>query len=500
MKPAAIRNAAMVVGALALLSFISIETPEGRTAASASGGGPVAGAGHLDSGGNGVSNAPGEGGASSPGDTTAGGAPSDGAGGGAGGGGETSATDASGQRFECRAGANGGGTDTGVSANAIKIAATNVRSGIGSSFLGTAYVGMQAVVNRVNGAGGICGRLLDLRLVDDGWRADLGNTYIQNFIQEGYFALPVVPSSEGLTQAITNGTISTAGIPVIGTDGMLKEQYGDPFVWPVATATVSTMRVMARHAYDSGAKTFGIVFDAQYRFGKEGAEAFRQYVRQLTGSDPKAYVGIQPGLSSYSGEANRFNTDCGGDGCDFVAMLLDPTTANTYIKSQTDRDGRRQGFGRMLTGGAQPLFNESFARDCGAPCEGMLVWTGYNPPVGRLAALGDVAQYVDDVRSVDSRVDVNNQFLEGAYLGMQVFVAALEKVGPNLTRAALRDAMNSLSYESDLASPLVWSGDRRFANQGAQAFRIVTSTGQFAGFSEAGTGFIQDPTPGVVPG
>jgi hypothetical protein len=181
-------------------------------------------------------------------------------------------------------------------------------------------------------------------------------------------------------------------------------------------------------------------------------------------------------------------------------MLLDPTTANTYIKSQTDRDGRRQGFGRLLTGGAQPLFNESFARDCGSPCEGMLVWTGYNPPVGRLAGLDDVARYVSDVRSVDSRVDVNNQFLQGAYLGMEVFVAALQRVGPNLTRAALRSALDSMTFESDLASPLTWRADQRFANQAAQAFRIVTSTGQFAGFAEAGTGFIADPQPGAVPG
>lgn len=399
----------------------------------------------------------------------------------------------------CKAGQNGGSTDRGVSANRIKLAATNVRSGTGSSFLGSSYIGLQAVVSRVNAAGGICGRLLDLRLVDDGWDAARGGTFIANFAKDDYFALPVVPSSEGLTEAITNKTIDNAGIPVIGTDGMLKEQYNDPWVWPVATSTVSTIRVMTKYAADNGAKSFGIIYDTKYKFGIEGAAAFKTYVKALTGNDPKAYVGIEPGKGSYGGEAQQFNDQCGAGGCDFVAMLLTPETAITYIASQTDDNGVKQGFGKMMTGGAQPLFNERFARDCGRPCDGMVVWTGYNPPIGGLASTKDVAAYVDDVKSVDPGVDVNNQFLEGSYLGMKVFVAALQAAGPNLTRAGVRDAMNSMTFASSLSSPLGWTQTQRFANQAAQAFRIVTASGSFAGFAEVGTGFLKDPTPGVVP-
>lgn len=411
---------------------------------------------------------------------------------------------AGGKKFACAAGQNGGSTAPGVTGNRIKLASTNVRSGTGSSFLGTSYIGMQAVVNRVNAQGGICGRLLELRLVDDNWNGPTGAGYLANFAKGDYFALPVVPSSEGLTQAITAKTISNAGIPVVGTDGMLKEQYSEPWVWPVATSTVSTIRIMAKHAWDNGARSFGIVYDTRYKFGSEGAAAFQTYVTQLTGSKPKAFVGIEPGQGNYAGNAKQFNDACGPTGCDFVAMLLTPETANTYISSQTDKDGRRQGFGRILTGGAQPLFNERFARDCGRPCDGMLVWTGYNPPIGRLSGEKDVAAYVDDVRSVDPGVDVNNQFLEGAYLGMKVFVEALQKTGGNLTRKGLSDTMNTMTYQSSLASPLTWgprvtAPSQRFANLTAQAFRIVTASNAFAGFAEVGTGFLKDPTPGVVP-
>jgi ABC-type branched-subunit amino acid transport system substrate-binding protein len=495
------RSLAVVAAAVVVISFFGIEPPDAKRADLAAGPGDATGEPGLSG-----TDGPGDvadgdvGSAAATGDaSTASGAVAGPEAGKAAASASTSASASKGGA-QCKAGANGGATAKGVTGNRIKLAATNVRSGTGSSFLGTSYVGMQAVVNRVNAKGGICGRLLDLRMVDDGWEAARGANYLQNFAKDDYFALPVVPSSEGLTQAITRGIIDSAGIPVVGTDGMLKEQYADPWVWPVATSTVSTMRVMAKHAADKGAKSFGIVFDQQYKFGKEGAAAFKAYVNQLTGSDPKAYVGITPGRANYSGDAKAFNDSCGAAGCDFVAMLLDPTTANTYVSSQVDKDGKRQGFGRILTGGAQPLFNERFARDCASPCENMLVWTGYNPPIGGLASKPSVAAYVNDVRSVDPGVDVNNQFLEGAYLGMQVFVEALARVGPNLTRAGLQAAMDSMTYASDLSSTLTWTPKQRFANQTAQAFRIVTASGSFAGFAEAGTGFLRDPTPGVVPG
>ncbi|MDQ1437521.1 MAG: hypothetical protein QOK43_1150, partial [Acidimicrobiaceae bacterium] len=404
--------------------------------------------------------------------------------------------------LQCAAGKNGGATDKGVTANKIRLASTHVLSGPGASFLGSSHVGMEAVVSNINSQGGICGRLLDLTLRDDGWDAALGASFIQNFINDGngYFALPVVPSSEGLTQAIRSKYIGNAGMPVIGTDGMLKEQYQDPFVWPVATATVSTMRIMAKHAYDSGSRQFGIVYDNRYKFGKEGARAFKDYVEKLPGAHVDAYVGIQPGQPSYP-DAETFNSKCGAaKRCEFVAMLLEPGTAISWINSMgDDGEGRRLGFGSKGTGGAQPLFNAKFARDCGEPCNGMLLWTGYNPPIGEKQNLPGVAKYLNDVKAIDPGADFSNQFLEGSYLGMTVFVEALKKVGPELTRARLKQVMDTMSYDSDLSSQLIYGPGKHYANQGAQAFAVRTAAGSFSGFADAGTGFIRDPDPGHFP-
>lgn len=382
----------------------------------------------------------------------------------------------------CARGRNGGATDTGVTGSTIKLAATVVKSGIGASFLGEVPLALEAVVNTANRAGGICGRLLQLEMVDDGWRADVGQRYIRNFIADGAFALAVSPSSEGLDAAIRNGDIARAGIPVVGADGMLISQYTEPWVWPVAASTISAMHVIAQNAVARGAKTFGLVFDKSYHFGVEGAAAFRGALRRLR-VDLVADVGIEAGLPSYKTDVDRFNRGC--DPCDFVAMLLEPGSALQWI-----RDGAA--FGQIGTGGPQPLFVDSFARNCGARCNGMWVWTGYNPPLAPFDAHPAVARYVNDMRARSSTVDVSNPFVQGGYLGMALLVDALRRVGPDLTRTRLRAELDRLRLATGLTEPMTWRPGNHFANTSLQAYSVVVNSGSFAGWRYEQTGWVRD--------
>lgn len=398
-----------------------------------------------------------------------------------------------GKTLACNRSQNGGATDTGVTASAIKLGATVVKSGVGASFLKDVPIALQAMVNKTNRQGGVCGRLLSLKMVDDGWDAATGQKYIGNFIAEGVFALAVSPSSEGLDAAIRNGDIRKAGIPVVGADGMLISQYTDPWVWPVAASTITSMHVMAKNAADRGAKTFGIVYDKSYHFGVEGASAFRGAIRRMFGSTAsiKADIGVEKGQPSYKNDVDRFNSRC--DPCDFVAMLLEPPTALQWI-----RDGAS--FGGMPTGGTggpQPLFVDSFARTCGQPCNGLWVWTGYTPPIPPFDDLPAVSTYVNDVRAHSSTVDVNNPFVEGGYLGMQLLVKALERVGPNLTRARLRAALDSMSLNDGLTVPLTWKPGNHFANSSVQAFSAVMNNGSFEKWRYEQTGWLADPWVGL---
>ncbi len=429
-----------------------------------------------------------------------------GSGGSGGGGGDGGGGGGGDPSIDCAAKKNGGATDIGITATAIKLASNKVISGNGASFLADAPKAMEAVKQNVNSQGGICGRRIELTMVNDDWDATRGANNIRDF-RKNYFALPVVPSSEGLSAAIEAGVIDGTDvsppqkpIPVVGTDGMRKEQFDAngkaSWVWSVALPTISQVRIMADWAHQHGANTMGIVYDQKYKFGVEGAAAFTQYIdSKLSGVTMKKALGIEPGRPDYTSETTNFKQSC--NPCDLVVYLLEPSTAATWIEN-AGAGGR----GAKFTMGGQPLFNRNFGSLCSkqALCSNIMVWSGYTPAIGSNVNKAGVAKYISDVRSIDPKIDVTNQFTEGAYLGMLTFVEALKKCSPlGLTRACIRQTMDAMTFTSDLSPKLSWSAGDHFANTGARAYYLSYSGGSFSGFGDSRTGIVNDPTPGVVP-
>lgn len=476
--------------------FGSGSTDSGSTDFGSSGSTDSGSSGSTDSGSGGTSSGGTSSGSSSSGGTRPGGGGVGVTGGGSGGGGGATGSGGGGGTNTgggagCK-GSSGDKVSEGVTPTAIKVASTVVLDGPGASLLSSSPVGMRAVINKTNRAGGICGRRIELTTVNDSWDAARGQQILRRFIEEDYFALTVVPSSEGLGQAIDSGDIDKAGIPVVGTDGMRINQYKSGWVWPVATATISTMRIIAQHAYSAKqARKFGIVWDQKFRFGIEGATAYKEQVKKLGGSIT-ADMPLDPDRPSYGTEAQTFNRGCGAAAvnCDAVALLLVPSTALTWKNANS---GDKAGRGAKATYGHQTLFTDEFASACRDWCDQMIVWTGYNPPIPPVDTKPGVAKYQQDVRAERAGIDFRNQFLEGAYLGMALFVEAATKCSPNLTRDCLKNALNTMEFKTDLANTLKWGATARHANKFAQAFQIEASGGSFNGWRYLQTGWVKDP-------
>jgi ABC-type branched-subunit amino acid transport system substrate-binding protein len=400
----------------------------------------------------------------------------------------------------CARGQNGGETDTGVTGTEIKMATTVVRSGIGAAFLGDVQFAMEAVRNKINRAGGVCGRILNVRYVDDGWNASAGAQYLRNFIQEGVFAIPVGPSSEGLRVVIDSGDIRKAGIPVVGTDGMIINQYTEPWVWPVAVATASSARIMVRNAYERGARRFAIVFDNNYKFGVEAASAFNNEIKRLTGANVtgfnaenncvKAFCGIIAGRPGYGNEVN----EVASQEFDYLAMFLEPQTALTWMSTPGAPTYSSKALKPGMIGLAQPLFTRDLAVNCQSACDQMWVWTGYKPPIENYQNDSAVQTYVSDLKRTKPDADEFNAFAEGGYVGMSLLVEALQKVGPQLTRERLRTVLDSTSYSGGLTleKTLTWRPGNHFANNTMQAFEIQYK-GTFGGWRAQA--IVKDPSP-----
>ncbi|HEV2755940.1 MAG TPA: ABC transporter substrate-binding protein [Actinomycetota bacterium] len=403
--------------------------------------------------------------------------------------------------LDCAPGKNGGATDEGVTGTEIKLATTVAESGPGAAFLGEVRFGMEAIAAKVNAAGGICGRKLSIEYRDDAWDAQKGAQYLRNFIEEGVFAFPVAPSSEGLRVVIDSGDIDAAHIPVVGTDGMLQNQYtkpdgsAQPWVWPVAAATVSSARIMVQEAYKRGARDFSIVFDKNYRFGVEAAEAFNDEVKRLTGKPVPGYnsqytcreqfCGIIGAQSSYPGDVATFEEG------DFVALFVEPATGLAWMNDPNTKKPSDVKYGY---GGAQPLFTREFAENCKSKCDQMRVWTGFKPPIEDYANDPMVKQYVEDLKRTKPDADEFNAFTEGGYIGMMLLVEALKVVGPDLTRERLKAALDHTLLKTGLSIQpgLRFTPTSRFANTTMQAFTIQYK-GTFGGW-RAGP-IVRDPNP-----
>ena len=399
--------------------------------------------------------------------------------------------------YQCSPGKNGGKTAAGVSATDIHIATTDVTSGVGKDFLGEATQGMQAALNDQNNAGGICGRRIILDPpINSGWSREAGAQDIGNFIaSNNEFALVGEPDSEGLAGAIDSGMIDRAQIPVVGTDGMLKDQYTDPWVWPVAASTVTNMHVIAQYAVAHGYNSFGIVYDTRYKFGQEGAQAFADELKRLGKSIngypgdgcSQAYCGISADQSGgYSSAITTFDGACAP--CDLVVLLLEPAPAHTWMQGEEEAS---HAWYKHLMGG-EPLFDDGFASTCGGDCSNMMVWTGYHPAIQPFDVESAVNGFAQALARTCPSCDSHNQFTEGAYLGTRLFIAACKLVGPNLTREALKQVLNSNSFKLDLAAPLAYGNSHR-ANTAMAAFSDnAPPNGSFNGWNYDQTGFLND--------
>lgn len=423
----------------------------------------------------------------------------------------STATSTGGGGLQCAPGKNGGETDRGVTGSEIRLATTVVDSGIGAAFLRDVRFAMEAVRIKINNEGGVCGRRLNIRYIDDGWDAAKGAQFLRNLILEPdpdkqIFAIPVGPSSEGLRVVINSGDIDKTETPVVGADGLLIDQYlnasgrPQPWVWPVAAATVSSARIMVRRAFGQGATEashYSVVFDKNYRFGQEGAQAFNAEVKRLTGENvpgfntqgncQQQYCGVQAGQSSYSTQVETFREG------KVVALFLEPQTALTWMN---DPNTPAANFGGIPYGyaGAMPLFTRDFAVNCQAKCDQMNVWTSFKPFIESYRNDAAVREYVNDLRRANPQADEFNQFAEGGYVGVLLLVEALEKVGPNLTRHGLKAALDNMCINPGLTiqDKLCWSSSTRFASTTMQSFQIQYK-GTFSGW-RAGP-IVEDPRP-----
>lgn len=365
-----------------------------------------------------------------------------------------------GPQYRCDRGGNGGATGPGVTADRIRL--------FGSGRLdGPIPQAWKIVFDEVNRGGGICGRIVDLHVADQGFRQ----------VPDDFLAFLVGPFDDDFEDRLADGSIDRAATPAVESDAYPRSAPSGAWDRRVGLPAASFARVAADEAYRAGARTFGLVHDPENARGDEVEAALRAYVARLPGASVKAAQALDPEQPSYAYEAAAFSEQCG---CDAVLLSLLPDTAVKWFQKNPP-------VGTVRTAVAPPLLTDRFAQDCvqqlGGQCENFWAWSGFTPPLAQFRGDPDVDRYA---RSFE---DPMNPFTTGAYVAAQVLVEALQRTGPNLTRERLRQTLDDMTYESGLVDRLDWPAGSR----SARAVRMELSQGTFRRYTPVGTGWYHDP-------
>lgn len=356
-------------------------------------------------------------------------------------------------------------TDFGVTARAVRIASTVAQSGPSAS---AASVLMERAVRDINRSGGICGRMLDLQLLDDGGDAARGARYIQNWAAGGdIFSLVGMPSGSGLEAA--ERALARSGMPAVGTVGGEPVEFESSMIFSVGSSPGTFAQIAIADIYADAGRSFGVVYDESLPWAVAARAAVERYVSSRRGASVVS-VGIDPARASYSSEIQRFNQAC-ADGCDGVIWIMRPQTALTWAAG-------RASTGTLRTALAPMLFTEQFASSCGDPCDGMRFWAGFQPPIGSYGT--DVERYRNDAGG--SSYD---QIAEAVYNGMWTFGRALGRAGADLTRERLRRVLEGQSFFEGLTGGRLSWRDERAPNRWMRGYDSVIVAGSFAGWNDA---------------
>lgn len=153
---------------------------------------------------------------------------------------------------------------------------TSVTLGIVTSFLGreaasrgAIYDGVEAARLAINGSGGVCGRQLQLLVVDDGGDNARRQHLLRNMIDaDDIFGIVATRMDDVLVD------LEDAEVPAIGTPAEVRTEFDNPWAWSISPGNEAFGWIAVEDAYADGARSFALVYDGENAFGLETREAF----------------------------------------------------------------------------------------------------------------------------------------------------------------------------------------------------------------------------------
>jgi branched-chain amino acid transport system substrate-binding protein len=325
--------------------------------------------------------------------------------------------------------------------------------------------GAAAYFRKVNEAGGVHGRKLDLVSLDDGNQVPRAEANSRQLTEEKpVFAL----------FGYASATLSRPALPFI-------EKHRVPFVGPFTGA--DPMRVFNKHVYNIRASYADELEKIVDHFQSLGVKRFSiVYYDDVVGREN--LTAVERALKKRNLEAvskaafkDRAKPDIDAGLKEVAKGAPDVVILTTLFKASADfiRLARTAGVGAQMASnsfpGASPL-----AKELGKDGAGVIVATVVPPPTKR--SLPIVQEYQAAIEKHLGKKDYSFTSFE-AYIGARVMVEAMRKSGPKLTREAFMRELDAMK-DYDVGGYTVAFGP---SNHNGSSFVELTVIGREQKFS-----------------
>ncbi len=338
----------------------------------------------------------------------------------------------------------GGATAPGVTSNAIQIGTTNAETGVVSASASLTQAGAQAVFAQVNASGGIYGRKIQQTVLDDAYTAPKAVANVRTFMSKPVFA---VFGGYGTVPA-------EAIVPIL-------QQAKIPYLFPYQGNPYPGDRYLFLVMPVYRDQTVTVIENALKRYGKgtvyalvgktaDTAQTVQEAIQatQKAGGTWLGYDQVSQGTTDYTPYVLRMKQMHP----DFLFVSTDPTDCARYVTAVVAQGALPAK--RIL--GLQTMADETFINAVPETADDMLYAPGPNAP----ASSQQAKQCIQIINKYAPGTRITMETLWGCGTA-QLFVYALKKAGPNLTRDGLVKTLQAM-HDASAASvftPISYSSD-----------------------------------------
>ena len=201
---------------------------------------------------------------------------------------------------------------------------------------------LNAWVKMVNANGGINGKKVAAKIVDDGSDPAKASSIVKGLIDDGVVA--IVGSGGNTTEAVWRPIAGDAGVPVIGGGCYSIDANTDEnFFCVTTTAILDGLKAQVKLAADQGGKAFGITYASDIPAAAAAAGLFKSLAvaEGMTWTEAVGTTNTQPDYTAACVTFKQSNTtDVGIEGAPLLQNMARDCGRQNYFPKYTSGDGQ----------------------------------------------------------------------------------------------------------------------------------------------------------------